>query len=131
MSQIEKHRKGKRSRIELCIDLWASENGYVPHYARPVLDAAELSPQLERLAATIRAPHAWCAWAVGPRNWFVDGRLADSPAEAAHEPTLFLTFRDHDARAAAAGVWRRTAPGRWEPQHVPASCAAYRAGTNA
>jgi hypothetical protein len=30
-----------------------------------------------------------------------------------------LTFRDHDARAAAAGIWRRTAAGRWEMQQTP------------
>ncbi len=121
MKQVETYKKVKRTRIELCIDLFVAETGYVPEDARPVSDAAELSPQLERLAATIRSPHAWRAWAVGPRTWFLDGLLTDSPAPGEDQPSLILTFRDHDAQAAAAGVWRRTAPGRWEPQQVLAS----------
>jgi hypothetical protein len=121
MHRIETHRKAKQSRIELCIDLFVAETGYVPQDAHPVDDATELSPQLERLAAMIRAPNAWRAWAVGPRSWFLDGRLTDSPPACADQPTLTLTFRGHDAHAAAAGVWRRTAPGRWELQQVLAS----------
>ncbi len=121
MSQVEMYSQGKRSRVELCIELFVAETGYVPEEALPVWNATELSPQLERLAATIRAPHAWRAWAVGPRTWFLDGLLTDSPAPEADQPTLILTFRDHDAQAAAAGVWRRTAPKRWEPQQVLAS----------
>ena len=119
MPQVEIHRKGERSRTELCIDLFVAETGYVPEYSRQVWDASELSPQLERLAATIRAPSAWRAWAIGPRTWFLDGRLTDSPST--EQPTLILTFRDHDAEAAAAGVWRRVAPGRWEPQQILAA----------
>jgi hypothetical protein len=118
MHQIESHRQATRSRIELCIELFVAETGYVPDEARPVIDPAELSTQLERLAATILAPSAWRAWAVGPRSWFLEGRLADPPEAPADQPTLMLTFRDNDARTAAAGVWRRTAPGHWEPQHV-------------
>jgi hypothetical protein len=113
--------KGKRSRIELCIDLFVAETGYVPDEARPVVGATELSPQLERLASTIHAPSAWRAWAIGPRSWFLDGWLNDSPAPSADQPTLTLTFRDHDAQAVAAGVWCRTAPGRWEAQQILAS----------
>jgi hypothetical protein len=123
MHQIETHENGRRSRIELCIDLFVAETRYVPDDAHPVVKAAELSPQLERLASKIRAPNAWRAWAAGPRIWFLDGWLTDSPGESADQPSLSLTFRDHDARPAAAGVWRRTAPGRWEPLQVFASSA--------
>jgi hypothetical protein len=128
MYRIETHKRVKRSRIELCIDLFVSETRYVPEDARLVRDVTELSPQLERLVATIHAPDAWRAWTVGPRAWFLDGRLSDPPGTPAGQPTLILTFRDHDARAAAAGVWRRTAPGRWEPQQViaPGSVSAAR-----
>jgi hypothetical protein len=121
MRHLELHRKGRRSRTELCIELFVAETGYVSAEAHPVVDPTELSPQLERLVATIRAPYAWRAWAAGPRGWFVDGRLTDSPRALADQPSLILTFRDHDARAAAAGVWRRTAPGRWEAQRELAS----------
>jgi hypothetical protein len=123
MNQIETQRKGRRSRIELCIDLWVSETGYVPDDARQVWDPTELSPQLERFVSTIRAPHAWRAWAIGPRSWFLDGVLTDSPAGFDDQPTLILTFRDHDAQAAAAGVWRRVASRRWEPQQIVDSSA--------
>ena len=121
MHRIERQRTRQRSQIELCIDLFVAETAYVPEEAHPVLDATELSPQLERLAREVRAPDGWRAWAAGPRSWFLDGRLTDSPAASADQPSLMLTFRDHDARAAAAGVWRRTAPGRWEPQQILAS----------
>jgi hypothetical protein len=121
MQQIDTHENGKRSRIELCIDLFVAETRYVPDDSHPVLDATELSPQLELLASKIRAPNAWRAWAAGPRIWFLDGWLTDSPGSSADHPVLVLTFRDHDAQAAAAGVWRRTARGRWEPQQVLAS----------
>jgi hypothetical protein len=121
MHRIERHRKRKRSRIELCIDLFVAETAYVPDEARPVVDATELSPQLERLARMLRAPDGWRAWAAGPRSWFLDGRLTAVPASSADQPRIMLTFRDNDARAAAAGVWCRTAPGRWEPQQILAS----------
>jgi hypothetical protein len=107
MRQIEKHMKARRS---------LAETGYVPDEARPVRDASELSPQLESLTSSIRAPDAWRAWLEGPRSWFLDGRLTGSPGAFPEQPTLMLTFRDHDARVAAAGVWRRTAAGRWELQ---------------
>jgi hypothetical protein len=80
MRQIEKHMKARRSRVELCIDLFVAETGYVPDEARPVRDAS------------------------------------GSPGAFPEQPTLMLTFRDHDARVAAAGVWRRTAAGRWKLQ---------------
>ncbi len=119
MHQLETHGRGRRSRVEICIDLFVAETGYVPEDAHPVMTATELSPQLERFVSTIRAPSAWRAWAAGPRGWFVEGRLKDSPGASAYQPSLMLTFRDHDARAAASGLWRRTAAGRWEMQQTP------------
>jgi hypothetical protein len=118
---METHKKGERSRVELCIDLFVAETRYVPDDAHPVVQAAELSPQLERLASTISAPNAWRAWTAGPRVWFLDGWLTDSQGAPADQPILVLTFRDHDAHAAATGVWRRTAPGHWVPQQVLAA----------
>ena len=118
MGLMELDKTGCRSRIEFCIDAFVEEMAYVPAEARRVRDASELSPQLERLAGTISAPTGWRAWIDGPRGWFVQGRFYEFSEDATDRPTLYLIFRDHDARPAAVGVWCRSAPGYWEPQQT-------------
>lgn len=103
-----------RSQTEFCIDAFVAETGYVPFDARPVRALHELSPQLERSIQRMPPNAAWCAWVEGARGWFVEGRLSDESPESTDRPTLCLIFRDHDAAPLVAGIWRRSAPARWD-----------------
>jgi hypothetical protein len=103
-----------RMQIEFCIDAFVQETGYIPMAARSVRDAGQLSPRLLRFVQRMPATAAWRAWIDADRGWFVQGKLSDSSEDRPDRPTVYLIFRDHDARPMAAGIWCRSAPARWD-----------------
>jgi hypothetical protein len=103
----------RRARIEFCIDAFVEETGYVASSARAVRDPAELSPSLERCVASMQIS-AWRAWEERGRIWFIQGRLIETGDAKPDTPLAHLIFRDHRARAIAAGVWCRNAPAQWD-----------------
>jgi hypothetical protein len=114
MQQIETQHNRDRSQIEFCIDAFAEETGYVPADAHSVRVPGELSPPLERLVGSLAPGTGWRAWSEGARAWFVQGTLADSSDCRLDQPTVCLTFRDHDAAPLISGVWRRNSPAHWD-----------------
>jgi hypothetical protein len=116
MDRVDIGSTASRSKIELCIDAFVQETGYVPACARPVRDPAELSPSLERIVVAMQRS-AWRAWEERGRIWFIEGRLIETGG-APDAPTAHLIFRDHRARVIVAGVWYRIAPARWEVVQV-------------
>jgi len=103
-----------RMQIEFCIDAFVQETGYIPPAARSVRDAGQLSPTLGRFVRKMPATAAWRAWIDEDRGWFVQGKLSESSQDQPDRPTVYLIFRDHDARPMAAGIWCRSAPARWD-----------------
>jgi len=118
MDGVVERSTGCRAQVEFCIDAFAEETGYVPASARDVRNPNELSPSLERRVGALETTAAWRAWEERGRAWFIEGRLIRSPDAPADAPTAHLVFRDHRARAIAAGVWCRSAPARWDLVHL-------------
>lgn len=100
--------------LQLMGEQFAVATRFVPNSARKVRTPEDLPPALERIAMCAeRSSHAWLAWTMESRIWFLVAERAKLSGPAGRTPAIRMCFYDADGRPAASGIWVVDATRRW------------------
>ncbi len=124
-----------RHAIAILIEMFVSQQRYVPPSAYPLASPEDLPPSLEARVRSLGPLSSWRAWTDDARFWFIAARLCDPPRTAAGLLAMEVLFFDQDGRPVAAGEWTLRGDGCWglrrvidpsERAHAPSEAATRR-----